>query len=213
MTPPGPGITPAVSAHQAECAALASLGDDGRSLLDLASYGGVAVGYGRVSVAPRLLAAARKPSYADEIVDQNTHPTLPKPAPYQDRLAWLVVVRNVLIFNGGPKVFTPTTASPAPTSNSYDVFLVDAQTGSDALLYAERQPGMPAPSVIVPAERVSVPWTLVSRSPNGYAGQIRATVLPCDGYPNPVLVDHDRAAVAVVVERPGRRGPAGPRNK
>jgi hypothetical protein len=202
-----------VSANQAECSALASINADGRSLLDLArQYGGAAVGYGDVSVAPELLAAAKKPSYLETGIDQSTHPTLPAPAAYRHRLAWLVVVKNVLIFNGGPErsavptaATAPTTAPSVPAGNGYLVFLVDARTGSDALIYAEGQPREPAetkPSVIVPAEMVSVPWTLTSRSPGGYSGKISATVLPCDGFPNPVLVDRDRAAVAVVVQRP-----------
>ena len=121
---------------------------------------------------------------------------MPAASPYQDRLAWIVVVREVEIFDPPPGAPSPTM--PA-SSHGYVVFLVDAQTGSDALLYAEAQSG-PA-TVAVPAERVSVPWTLVSRSPEGYSGTISATVLPCDGYPNPVNVGRDRAA-AVIVQRP-----------
>ncbi len=203
VTPPLPGDKPAITATQAECAALASSSANGWSLLNLAtSYGGAAVGYGRVSVDPALVATAKKaPNLAGQL-NQNTHPTLPDAMPYQDRLAWIVVVREVDFFNGrhggGPNATTTSTA-PASASNGYVVFLVDAQTGSDALLYAEAQ-SLPA-AVTVPVERVSVPWTLVSRSPDGYSGTIRATVLPCDGYPNPVNVDRDRAAAAVIVQR------------
>lgn len=194
VTPPRPGDMPTVSAADAECAALASISPNGLQLLDLASMGGgAAVGYGRVSVAPELVAKPKP--YFDFQTNQDTKPTLPAAADYQDRLAWVVVVKYFEFLNGPPNGVT----IPA-SSHSYLVFVVDAHTGSDALLYAERQ-SFPA-AVTVPAERVSVPWTLVSRSPNGYAGEISATVLPCDGYPNPVNVDRDRAAVSVVVERP-----------
>lgn len=204
VTPPRPGDTPALSANQAECAALATSNANGYSLLESArSYGGAAVGYGRVSVDPQLIANPESPLYLQGQTNDNTKPTLPAPAAYQQRLAWLVVVKNVLIFHGGGS-FSPgtTTTSPAPPTNGYDVFLVDAQTGADALLYTESQPPSLVASVMVPAENVSVPWTLVSRSPDGYHGEIKATVLACDGYPSPVSVDRDNPVLAVVVERP-----------
>src|SRR5258707_1368859 len=121
---------------------------------------------------------------------------LPEPTRLRARSAWIWMAPQCPRCTAAPGAVAPTI--PA-SSHGYLVFLLDAQTGSDALLYAERQSGPAA--VTVPAERVSVPWTLVSRSPDGYSGTISATVLPCDGYPNPVNVDHDRAAVSVVVER------------
>ena len=204
VSPPVAGDAPVVTAQQAECAALASIDPSGRSNspLGLATgNGGAAVGFGRVTIAPELIANPA-PNLMGQ-TNQNTKPSVPRPTPYQDRLAWLVVVKNVLIFNGPPEgVSIP---KPGPEQYGYLVFVVDAQTGSDALMYAESQPGpggMIAASVSVPLEQISVPWTLVSRSPNGFAGTIDATVLPCDGYPNPVSVDATRAAVGVVVQRP-----------
>jgi hypothetical protein len=192
------GDAPVVTAQQAECAALASIDPGGgRSPLGFAMAGGAAVGYGRVTIAPELI--ANPATNAMGQTNQNTKPSLPRPTPYQDRLAWLVVVKNVLIFNGPPQgVSIP---KPGPEQYGYLVFVVDAQTGSDALFYAESQPVQGGMYVSVPLEQVSVPWTLVSRS-TGYAGTIEATVLPCDGYPNPVYVDATRAAVGVVVQRP-----------
>jgi hypothetical protein len=218
VTPPLPGDEPSVTANQAECAALAADSSNGMSLLELArDYGGAAVGYGRVSVDPELVANPAAPVALQGQLDKDTHPSLPAAAPYQQRLAWVVVVKNVVIFHGGPQPVTPPSGSassttlPAPATNGYAAFIIDARAGSDALIYTEGQPPRLPASVMVPAERVSVPWTLVSRSPDGYHGEIEATVLPCDGYPNPAFVDRDRAAVAVVVERPVNASCGAPR--
>ena len=196
LTPPPAGTKPTVSANEAECAALASDTENGMGLLYLAhGYGGAAVGYGLVSVDPKLIAAPAP--YLGGGVNQDTNPTLPAPTQYRQRLAWVVVVKNVLIYhcpiNGCGTV--------SPTGHGYAVFLLDAQTGTDALLYTEAQ-SLQKASVSIPVERVSVPWTLESRSPNGYSARVRATVLPCDGVPNPVPMPEGTTTLSVVVERP-----------
>lgn len=213
VAPPRAGDRPAVPVGQAECAALASLNFNNAPLLGSALQGGVAVGYGRVSVAPGLLSASPHGAYS--IADAgggSSAPTLLPPSAYQQRLAWVVVVREVLVSSCPMMPATATATAPkvaaVPSDYGYGVFLVDARTGADALLYVEGYPqpcggpGRVAPSVTVPAEQVSVPWTLVSRSPDGYSGQVSATVLPCDGYPHTVLVDRDRPDLGVVVLRP-----------
>ena len=210
MTPPRPGDRPGILPNAAECAALASISPNGLPVLQLAA-GGIAVGYGLVSVSPRLIATTPSTAYVEHSgTDHNTNPKLPRPAAYQHRLAWLVVVQNNEVFFGSSGPPRPpgatTTTSPRRASNGYLVFLVDARTGSDALLYEEGRPGpvtsAGSPSVTVPAEQISVPWTLESRSPNGYEARITATVLPCDGIPNPVTTERGRAALAVIVRRP-----------
>jgi hypothetical protein len=191
VSPPIAGDAPVVTAQQAECAAFAS-----------GASGPVAVGYGRVTIAPELIAHPA-PNLTGQ-TNENTKPSLHRPTPYQHRLAWVVVTKNVLRFNGpvnGPGYPIP---KPGPEQYGYRVFVVDAHTGTDALIYEESQPvggGVMPASVSVPVERISVPWTLVSRSPNGYAGTIDATVLRCDGYPKPVSIDATRAAVGVIVQR------------
>ena len=210
VAPPRVGDRPVVPAGVAECAALASLNGNGWSMLKSAQQGGVAVGYGRVSVSPQVLAASKPPLYLSSMAGGGQAPKLPAASPYRDRLAWIVAVRYLQVascpaFRGGPG---PAKVAPVPTDYGYDLFLMDARTGADALLYAEGGPppcgfgARIAPSVSVPAEQVSVPWTLVSRDPNGYSGRISATVLPCDGYPDTVLVDRDRPVAGVVVFRP-----------
>jgi hypothetical protein len=186
------------------------LNNDASPLLQLAERG-VAVGYGRVTVASQLIANAQEPLYLQNSNNGLRKPSPPKPSTYRQRLAWLVVVKYVPIFHGRAPIVAggkgpSRTARHSPAGYGYVVFLIDARTGSDALLYAEAQPGVtdasPA-SVTIPAEQISVPWTLISRSPGGYAGTIRATVLDCDGSADPpILVDRYRASVAVIVERP-----------
>ncbi len=169
VTPPVPGDTPAVSANQAECAALAALNANGLPLLQYAKlFGGAVAGYGRVSVAQDLVATAPTPGYLQGTDNERSRASLPGAAAYKQRLAWLVVVKNGG-FTGGCGPLPSTTTEPAPPSNDYIVFLLDAHLGTDALLYIESpgpcDTGQLPPTVAVPTELVSVPWTLESRPP------------------------------------------------
>ena len=210
---PSAAQTPSVSEADAECAALAANEANGGSI-GASATGGVAIGYGVVTVAPQLVsaaaAAAKNPGGIELGADPSTSPQLPPPAAYDGRLAWVVVVEDPPIFHC-PMMSAPPTSvatAPGPVSNGYVVFLVDAHTGSDTLLYSE---GGPAPcggsvrlkpSVSVPSDEVSVPWKLVSRAADHYAGTISISVLPCDGHPGVASVDRDHPAVQVVVQRP-----------
>jgi hypothetical protein len=154
---------------------------------------GVAVGYGRVSVGAKFFPALKYPTVRS----------------FSNRLAWLVVVHaNPVAF------FCPEESAPLPpfvpraSDHGYEVFMIDARTGADALIYREGGPGgckagsrVPA-SVGVAEEMISVPWTLDSRDPDGYSGAISARVLPCDTYPGTVLVDENSPTVEVLVTRP-----------
>ena len=206
VEPPAPGQRPTISAVQAECDALAAA---------MPVSAGVAVGYGRVTVAAALTARpAAPPGYATIAVNGTSSTAhLPAPAAYSGRLAWIVVGKEQFVASCPAMVVAPGggTAPPAasgPPSFDYEVFLVDARTGRDALIYTESQPepcggpGVIPPSAFVPVDRVSVPWRLVSRSPDGYAGEISATVLPCEAYPGVVNVERDRPAVRVLVLSP-----------
>jgi hypothetical protein len=198
VMPPASGERPSVSLGQAECDALAALDGSNAPLVGAALQSGIAIGYGRVSIAPSLVAGAKAPpAYPD---------ALPKPAPYQGRLAWAFVFRERFV--SSCPAMTQPPAPRSPIGHDYGVFVLDGQTGGDALLYVEGHAApcggtaRVAPAVTIPVEQVSVAWTLVSRHANGYSARIEAGVLPCDVYPDSVLVDRSQPVVRVVVLRP-----------
>ncbi|MGH9046001.1 MAG: hypothetical protein ACRDVW_01670, partial [Acidimicrobiales bacterium] len=127
---------------------------------------------------------------------------------FTDRLAWLVVVHRMPLVFSCPAETGPVRLIPRRSDHDYEVFMIDARTGTDALIYTEGGPGgcvsgaRVPPTVTVAEESVSVPWTLSSRDPNGYSGMISATILPCDRVPDTVLVDRSRPDVQVQVNRP-----------
>lgn len=212
---PAPGQTPSITATQAECAALSSTGPNGDSIAGSAQRLGLAIGYGLVTVAPNL--GSQGPVGVDGGPDPSTNPKLPAPARYDSRLAWVVVVEDPpvaacpdipAVTSTSGATSTSVATPPTPPGNGYVAFVLDANTGADALLYSEGGPplcggaGLRPPTVSVPAELVSVPWQLVSRAADQYAGTISISVLPCDGHPGVASIDRDHPAVQVVVQRP-----------
>jgi hypothetical protein len=206
VTPPERGDRPKVSANYAECNALASQNGDNNQLSSFVDSG-VAVGYGRVTVAEKLFPPAQGPPGTD-ITPGFVAPKMPPSQPYQRRLAWVIVVREEMVWACPLQRVTTTLPPMLATDDNYEVFLVDADTGRDALIYQESEAnpcGFPTrvpPSLDEPQELVSVPWTLMSRNPDGYSGTISATVLPCDGYQSPALIDRGSQTLQVVVDRP-----------
>ncbi len=203
VVPPGRHDVPVLSAHQALCGAMASTGG-----LSTAAAHGVAVGYGRVTLANKFLPAIT--SFPFPGIDTAQNPLV---ASFHDRLAWVVVVHSNPPAFSCPAESSPVRLVPRPGDHGYEVFLIDARTGADALLYWEGGPGgctsgaRVPPHVGVAEESVSVPWTLVSRDANGYSGSIAAIAFACDKVPQTVLVDRTGPTVAVVVTRPfGRCG-------
>lgn len=211
VAPPLAGERPTVSRADAECAALASLTAYNSPLVDFARQDGVAIGYGRVSVADSLLTKATVGPPGSVIPASGglpVAPTVPVPSPYQHRLAWVLVFANLAgtscpaFSDSGPPV------SPArATDHNYLVFLLDSH-GSDPLIYTEGGPSpcgfstRVAPSVAVPLEQFSVPWRIASRNRDHYSATLAVTVLACYGYSKEVLVDPDAPEVQVVVQGP-----------
>jgi len=206
VQPPSQGDHPVLTRRQAECDALASLNDQNAPLSGGVGSG-VAIGYGRVTVTPSFFPPPSGPPGTDT-TPGDVQPRMPPSTPYVNRLAWVVVLTHQIFINCPAQTSAPATAVRLPTDYFYDVFIVDARTGRNALVYSESQPGqcgfatrIPA-SLIQPKEEASVPWTLRSRNPNGYSGTIVASMLPCDGYSDPVLIDRPGSGLQVVVIRP-----------
>ena len=188
---------PVLSANQAVCGAMASTGD-----LSASATEGVAVGYGQVSVADKFLPAiSGLPGSAD---GASKYPTV---ASFHDRLAWIVVVHTNPAAFSCPAMRSPVHLVRRATDYGYKVFVIDARTGTDALIYTEGGPGG-APTELgcrPPSEWPKNPFPcrgLWSRATGGYSGTIAATVLPCDQTPSVVLVDRAGPNVVVEVTRP-----------
>jgi hypothetical protein len=208
IQPPEGGDHPSVPANTAVCEALASADPDGQLFGDAALSGGVAFGYARVTVRDALLDASRS-SKPVTSADGTVPPNVPAPSAYRQRLAWVVVVRSP-IRSSCPATLAGRTPAPAsPTDYDYQIFLVDAKTGTAALAYTEGGPALcggpsrRAPSVSVPTDWVSVPWALLGRDPDGYTAAVSAEITRCDGYsPVTILDSGSQPTVAVLVQRP-----------
>ena len=199
VTPPPSGDKPRVSRTQVECEALAAVAPGGEPLINAYGVSGVAVGYGLVTVSPQLPVDSWQGYYPDI--------NLPTPAParYQNRLAWVMVFR-VFYRADCPGVTQTTPPNPGGsyTGYEYEVFVVDAATGGDALSYDEAAPrecngtGLFPPSVSIPVELTSVRWQLDSRGPHGSYATLTAYVPPCFDYDKKIQLGFDSAAVAVL---------------
>jgi hypothetical protein len=204
LDPPAGVDRPTVSASVFRCDLLSAIGADGQPLGSLVGPGGPTVGYARVTVD---LPPDATPVTTLSPGGQWVQRPVPAPAVYRDRLAWVGVVGYAEESGCPAQLAGQATLAPDrnATDYGYEVFLVDAHTGGDGLVYTEEAPepcglgGRVPPAVAVPVERVSVPWTLVGRDPDGYSATITAQVLPCDSYPT--VVDAD-GPVSVVAERP-----------
>jgi uncharacterized protein YceK len=198
LTPPPSGDMPRVSRTQAECEALAAVPPGGEPLISAYGVSGLAVGYGLVTVSPRLPVDSWQGYYPDI--------NLPTPAAarYQSRLAWVVVFR-VFYRAGCPGVTQTTPPNPgAYTGYEYEVFIVDAATGGDALSYDEAAPrecdgtGLFPPSVSIPVELTSVRWELDRFGPHDSYATLTAYVPPCLDYDKTVQLGIDNGPVAVL---------------
>ena len=197
---PPPGAVPRVSRTLAECEALAAIGTNGGALDVAAEEWGLAIGYAMVTVSPGLP--------VDSSSWQSYGQAMPRPASYRNRLAWVVVFRTLLTASCPAAAVTtrpaPAPGQPAYTGYGYEVFLIDAATGGDALIYDETQPvpcggtGVVPAGVAVPIEETSVPWTLHRRNPDRFSAVLTASVPPCDFHDSVVDLIPGTALVRVL---------------
>jgi hypothetical protein len=210
---PRAGDRRGISAATAECLALAAVSADGTGFGDLAMFSGVRVGLARVDVADGLASGS---SQRASMGDGDVLPRVGSTPIYHGRLAWVVVVVDEMAVpcpmipaDTGTRKARDPDGSGRSTDYDYQVFLVDARTGGDALTYMEGRPalcggpGRLAPSVSVPVDRVSVPWSMTTRYPDGHSAIIAADMLSCDGYDPFVLPGEDTPdVVRVLIQRP-----------
>jgi hypothetical protein len=187
----------------AECEELASTGANGFPLAG--PYDDMmGIGYGLVTVSPGLTVNAWA-----------TFPGMsatPAPASYQNRLAWVLVSRDldygVAFCPAESATSQRATQTQKYTGYSYEIFIIDAATGGDAVIYNESSPrpcgisGLVPPSLNIPVEQTSVSWKLDSRAPDGEYGTVTAYVPPCDGHDKEAGVIPGTALVRVLAYGP-----------
>ena len=110
---------------------------------------------------------------------------------YQHRVAWLLVTAPEFVAWSCPTGNASLAPDPSVRADPYELLFVDARTGMDPLAYRERttscpQFGTAANSVGTPMQRRSLPWTLVSRSPDGGTVVVRASWRSCDVFSQPI---------------------------
>jgi hypothetical protein len=199
IMPPSAGDVPRVSRTLAECEALSAVASNGEPFIYADGVSEMAVGYGLVTLSTSLPVSSWQGRYPDI--------TLPTPAPaaYQSRLAWVAVFRVTDRANC-PGVGPTTPPSPAGAYHGYyyEVFIIDAATGGDAVTYDEAAPGqcngtgLSAPSVSIPVQLTSVRWELDSLGPHNSYATVTAYVPPCLDYDKQVVLSFYSNLVTVL---------------
>jgi len=196
ITPPPAGDVPRVTRTQAECEEQAAVDGNGFTLSLQGS--GMAIGYGLVTVSPRL------PVSSWQYIYPGTGLPTPAAPSYRSRLAWVLVIRVQEIASCPAETATTSQQASKYHGYNYVAFIVNATTGGSALLYTESAPApcnqadIDPPSLAIPIELTSVPWKLDSRGTDGYYGTLTAYVPACDGLNSVADVDRGTDLVRVL---------------
>jgi hypothetical protein len=211
IAPPRPDDRATYSGKDAVCAVLASTLANGQQV-GRQSPDTMAAGLARVTLGPVDPqnvndSVGTTTIYIDGIPGKTAR--RPPLAHYADRLAWVVVVEDVEESScPGQSAGQIPHVKPETGHHGYAVFIIDAHTGGDAVLYTERSngicPGTAAqgPFLNVPLTEVSLPWTLLNEQPDHSRATIRFAVTPCDGYDGVITAERDSPVVQVIATRP-----------
>jgi hypothetical protein len=202
-TPAPPNLVPRISAALAFCNLLAAATATNFTVIGAATEHGLSFGLGVVTVAQALL-STRPRMYM--VGDEQETITL---AAYQDRLAWIALIKPDIIANCPMMSSAPVRATSAPALAGYQILAIDANTGAAGIVYSAEasslcgEAGIRPPSVAPAVEFVSVPWTLVKRGPGPQAAAITYEPRPCDDRHLPTFDATGEPVVTADRDRPG----------
>jgi hypothetical protein len=202
IAPPPADARPAVPASLAECNLRAALTAQHFLANREVHWGGLTFGLGLVTVRDDLLYGH---TYLGQFTGSNDPSQDVALQPYHHRLAWVAILDPVLLSSGGGSMSArsgrPTTRPFRPSltatdTSAYQVLILDADTGSDGLLFSS-SPGLSAAAHIQPhldglTEQVSLPWQLVRRDPGGYSATINVPLRSCDHAGEAFLADRQQ---------------------
>jgi hypothetical protein len=172
-----------VSRRQAACNLIAGINPNNFELNSIVR-GGSNLALGRMSISPSVRASTN---------DAGLIGSRRRPAPYRNRLAWILTVSFAAPSScpgtGSGAGSARRVESTAPHRHrhgwDYQVYAIDADTGLAPAAYIEStsEPcggsGIVPPSVTVPIEELSLPWQLEKENGSRTSATLTASYSPC----------------------------------
>jgi hypothetical protein len=180
---PAGNATPLVSRHQAACNLIAAINPNNLGLAWIVPTGSN-LALGRMSISPSVHAGTNNAGLIE---------TRQRPAPYRNRLAWILTVSFAPVIScpeRGPSAGSAGRAGATARHRHrhgwlYQVYAIDADTGLAPATYIESTsepcggPGIVPPSVTVPIEALSLPWQLENVNASRTSGTLSVSYSPC----------------------------------
>jgi hypothetical protein len=177
--PPPRDARPAISAGLAYCNLLAGATTNNASVVEAADVHGLSFGLADVTIPLSMVKTGPQPY----LVGGRPHTmTL---AAYNRRLAWVAIVEPVMVASCPTQPNNSSSAPSAPLPG-YQIMIIDADTGSDGVIYSSRTnnicnvAGYTSPGIVPSAEFVSLPWTVVHLGPGPKSATITYQARSCD---------------------------------